>query len=97
MKRVYAAITSVHFTEPQVRQGGKVSVFESGILDFSPFSLQKCAYNPDVGHFSPVRKNLRLLVSFAVFVLFFGLIFFLTANFFGFFFSGIYINQSLDQ
>jgi hypothetical protein len=29
--------------------------------------------------------------------LFFGLIFFLTANFFGFFFSGIYINQSLDQ
>jgi hypothetical protein len=52
---VYAAITNIHLTEPQVRQGGKVSVLDSGILEFFPLSLQKCSYNPDSGHFSPVR------------------------------------------
>ena len=50
----YAAITSTHLTEPQVLHGGKVSVLDNGILDFSPFSLQKCEYKPDSGHFSPV-------------------------------------------
>jgi hypothetical protein len=52
--QVYAAITNTHLTEPQVLHGGKVSLFDNGILDFSPFFLQKCAYNPDSGHFSPV-------------------------------------------
>ena len=36
----YAAITSDHLTEPQVRQGGKVSVLDRGMLAFSPLSLQ---------------------------------------------------------
>jgi hypothetical protein len=53
----YAAILSVHRTEPQVRQGGKVSVFDKGIFVFSPFSLQKCDQSPDSGHFSPVRYD----------------------------------------
>ncbi len=38
---IYAAIVSVHFTEPQVLHGGKVSLFERGMLVLSPFSLQK--------------------------------------------------------
>jgi hypothetical protein len=29
----YAAITSTHLTEPQVLQGGKVSVLDNGILE----------------------------------------------------------------
>lgn len=47
-------MTSVHLTEPQVLQGGKVSVFERGMRALSPFSLQKWSYSPDSGHFSPV-------------------------------------------
>ncbi|MGD6852754.1 MAG: hypothetical protein ACQCN6_11910 [Candidatus Bathyarchaeia archaeon] len=40
MKTQFADIISFHLTEPQVRQGGKVSDFDSGILAPSPFSLQ---------------------------------------------------------
>jgi hypothetical protein len=40
----YAAITNTHLTETQVLHGGKASVLDNGILDFSPFSLQKCEY-----------------------------------------------------
>lgn len=50
----YAAITRTHLTEPQVLQGGKVSVLDNGMRAFSALSLQKCSYNPDAGHFSPV-------------------------------------------
>jgi hypothetical protein len=32
----YAAITSVHLTEPQLLHGGKVSVFERGMVFFPP-------------------------------------------------------------
>ena len=55
--RFYAAITKTHLTEPQVLQGGKVSVLDNGIRAFSPLLLQKCSYKPDSGHFSPVRNN----------------------------------------
>jgi len=51
---VYAAITKTHLTEPQVLHGGKVSVLDKGMRAFSALSLQKCSYNPDAGHFSPV-------------------------------------------
>ncbi|MCW3996734.1 MAG: hypothetical protein NWE98_11390 [Candidatus Bathyarchaeota archaeon] len=54
-KQGQAAITNVHFTEPQVRQGGKVSVLDKGMVAFSPLLLQKCVHKPDSGHFSPVR------------------------------------------
>jgi hypothetical protein len=50
----YAAITKTHLTEPQVLHGGKVSVLDKGMRAFSALSLQKCSYNPDAGHFSPV-------------------------------------------
>ena len=35
-KQRYAAITSVHLTDPQARQGGKVSVLDRGMVFFSP-------------------------------------------------------------
>ncbi len=59
----YAAITSTHLTDPQVLQGGKVSVLDNGIRDFSPLFLQKCSYKPDSGHFSPVLQNFLLVFS----------------------------------
>lgn len=72
-------MTRTHLTEPHVRHGGNVSDFESGIVDFSRFALQKCEYKPDWGFFSPVRKNLfcfgsflGALEAFATFVFVFG-------------------------
>jgi hypothetical protein len=70
-RNAYAAITNIHLTEPQVLQGGKVSVFDSGIRDFSPLLLQKCSYNPDSGHFSPVLWN--FLLGFLITAFFSGI------------------------
>ncbi len=42
-KQHYAAITRVHLTDPQARQGGKVSVLERGMVFFSPaLPMQGC-------------------------------------------------------
>jgi hypothetical protein len=47
----YAAITKIHFTEPQVLQGGKVSVFDNGLRLLFTLLFTEMLIQPDSGGF----------------------------------------------